>query len=523
MKFISKYLYFLTFLVLSIQASAQKKLNQNEKEAFVSGLVEKALDFKNKDGQKSILYIEEALGIADKIKNPNVLIDLYDAAGQVYFSQEIYDLSLKYYNEELYVMKENGVKKLFIPLKGIGNVYNFSKQNNKAKQFYLEALKALGSNKPDTISVRISNNLGVIEHKEKQFDKALATFKNAYKSSVTLKDTLGQIMSLQNIGLVYFETNDFDNALKTTFLAESLAKKNKNFYDLAQINYNLGYGYRNIAKDDAKAKNYLLEAFKISNDHKFDLIKKVTSEELAMIYENENDPKSALYYLHITKDLNDKKLLQQSKDQISILELKYRQKTKDNELAAAQDRYTILIVAGLFSLALLGLVFVLFYKLQQTKLKKRNAEIELLITQLEDKNREITEKNLKAMQTREILDNASKKLQEVKDSSGVKTKHLITQIIGDLKNNPGRFNDAEFEKLFKETHEDFYKKLLAKYPDLTRNEIRLCAFLKMNLSSKEISAITQQSYNSITIARHRLRKKLGIDDNQNLTNYLLSF
>ncbi|WP_300672135.1 tetratricopeptide repeat protein [Soonwooa sp.] len=511
------------FLILGFLAYGQKKLNQNEKEVFVSGLVQKAMEFKNKDGQKSILYIEDALQNADKVKNPNILTDLYDAAGQVYFSQEIYDLALKYYNEELYVMRENGIKKLYIPLKGIGNVYNLSKQNDKAKSFYQEALKELDTNKPDTISIRISNNLGVIEHKEKQFDKAITTFRDAYKSSVALKDTVGQIMSLQNIGLVYFELDDFNNALKNTFLAEDLAKKNKSYYDLAQINYNIGYGYRNIAKDQNKAKTYLLEAFKISNEHRFDLIKKATSEELAAIYESENDPKSALFYLHITKDLNDKKLLQQSKDQISILELKYRQKTKDNELAAAKDRYTILMLAGFVALVLLVLVFVLFYKLQQTKLKKRNAENELLITQLEEKNREITEKNLKAIQTREILDNTSKRLQEVKESSGTKTKHLITQIIGDLKNNPGRFNDGEFEKLFKETHEDFYKKLLAKYPDLTRNEIRLCAFLKMNLSSKEISAITQQSYNSITIARHRLRKKLGIDENQNLTNYLLSF
>ncbi|WP_068599285.1 helix-turn-helix transcriptional regulator [Vaginella massiliensis] len=74
-----------------------------------------------------------------------------------------------------------------------------------------------------------------------------------------------------------------------------------------------------------------------------------------------------------------------------------------------------------------------------------------------------------------------------------------------------------------ETDSDFYKRLLEKYPNLTKNELRLCAFLRLNFSSKEISAITQQSPHSIVVARSRLRKKIGLDESQSLTNFLVQF
>ena len=81
---------------------------------------------------------------------------------------------------------------------------------------------------------------------------------------------------------------------------------------------------------------------------------------------------------------------------------------------------------------------------------------------------------------------------------------------------------TEFETYFTKVHPDFYTKLSQQFPDLTPNEKKLCAFLKLNLSTKEISAITYQSVNSIMVSRTRLRKKLNIQGEEtNLTNFLM--
>jgi DNA-binding CsgD family transcriptional regulator len=62
---------------------------------------------------------------------------------------------------------------------------------------------------------------------------------------------------------------------------------------------------------------------------------------------------------------------------------------------------------------------------------------------------------------------------------------------------------------------------MATYPDLTPNEKKICAFLRLNMSTKDIAAITHQSVHSLNVARTRLRKKLGIDGtDENLVNFL---
>ncbi len=138
------------------------------------------------------------------------------------------------------------------------------------------------------------------------------------------------------------------------------------------------------------------------------------------------------------------------------------------------------------------------------------------------KNNELTEKAISMMQTSEILDQTHKELKEMKQMANQPTKMMISKIIFDLQSGQKHFNKKEFELLLKETYSDFYKKLLEKCPTLTRNEIRLCAFAKMNLSIKEIAALTQQSSNSIVVARYRLKKKLKLDEGENLDHFLIS-
>lgn len=79
----------------------------------------------------------------------------------------------------------------------------------------------------------------------------------------------------------------------------------------------------------------------------------------------------------------------------------------------------------------------------------------------------------------------------------------------------------EFEYVFVQVHPDFFETLGTRFPDLTPNEKRLSALLRLNLSTKDISNITHQSVHSITVARTRLRKKLGLSNtNENLVTFL---
>lgn len=77
-----------------------------------------------------------------------------------------------------------------------------------------------------------------------------------------------------------------------------------------------------------------------------------------------------------------------------------------------------------------------------------------------------------------------------------------------------------FETYFDEVHEEFFKKLKEKFPVLTPNDLRICAFIKMNLTTQEIATILNISYRGAEISRYRLRKKLELDRSTNLSSFL---
>jgi DNA-binding CsgD family transcriptional regulator len=80
-----------------------------------------------------------------------------------------------------------------------------------------------------------------------------------------------------------------------------------------------------------------------------------------------------------------------------------------------------------------------------------------------------------------------------------------------------------FEKHFESVHEEFLKRLKATYPDLTPRELKLCAYLRLNISSKEIATLMNISTRGVEISRYRLRKKLLLEHDTNLTDFIVSF
>ena len=85
--------------------------------------------------------------------------------------------------------------------------------------------------------------------------------------------------------------------------------------------------------------------------------------------------------------------------------------------------------------------------------------------------------------------------------------------------------DTEWEKFathFDKVHSDFIKVLKEKHPAISNNEVKICAYLRMNLSTKEIAQLLNISARGVEISRYRLRKKLGLKTETNLFDYLIN-
>jgi len=78
-----------------------------------------------------------------------------------------------------------------------------------------------------------------------------------------------------------------------------------------------------------------------------------------------------------------------------------------------------------------------------------------------------------------------------------------------------------FETSFNETHESFFKKLKVGHPYLVPNDLKLCAYLRMNMSSKEMASLLNISVRGVEIRRYRLRKKLEVSHDKNLVEFLM--
>lgn len=162
-------------------------------------------------------------------------------------------------------------------------------------------------------------------------------------------------------------------------------------------------------------------------------------------------------------------------------------------------------------------------KKKQEVIKQRNEK--LRIDNLY-KTKELANSTMGVIKKNQFLTELKDELESIKDYAD-KNKEVATDI-NDIIRKINRDIDKEenwkvFEDYFDRVHEKFLKRLKAKYPILTSKDLRLCAYLRMNLSTKEIAPLMNITVRGVEISRYRLRKKLEIDRNDNLNEFLLQF
>jgi PAS domain S-box-containing protein len=141
---------------------------------------------------------------------------------------------------------------------------------------------------------------------------------------------------------------------------------------------------------------------------------------------------------------------------------------------------------------------------------------------LESKKRELTSSALRLIHISEMNNNLISELDEISEHADKKGKELIRNTISRFNVNSSENVWQEFETRFANVYESFYNKLNAQFPDLTPGEKKLCALLRLNLSSKDIAAITFQNSQSVDMSRYRLRKKMNLNPDENLIDYLMN-
>jgi DNA-binding CsgD family transcriptional regulator len=150
-------------------------------------------------------------------------------------------------------------------------------------------------------------------------------------------------------------------------------------------------------------------------------------------------------------------------------------------------------------------------------------QTERLHAELAGKNRELANSAMSLVYKNELLQKLSDEILKVKDENGKRLPEeqlrKIQKVIDEGMNDERDWN--LFENSFNEAHENFFKKLKIHHPDLVPNDLKLCAYLLMNMSSKEIASLLNISLRGVEIRRYRLRKKLKVPHDKNLVEFLM--
>ncbi|HOZ75361.1 MAG TPA: histidine kinase [Flavobacterium sp.] len=154
----------------------------------------------------------------------------------------------------------------------------------------------------------------------------------------------------------------------------------------------------------------------------------------------------------------------------------------------------------------------------ENELNIQEYEKHILELEIQSKSSEVAGKSLSIAKQSEMIENIQQILETESDINRLKS-----EIRKAIKINAVNKHEWQiFENNLNQIHNEFIVGLSKKYPNLTSKDIKLCVYLKMNLSSKEIAPLMNISFRGVELHRYRLRKKLGLSQDENLNKFMFS-
>lgn len=259
-------------------------------------------------------------------------------------------------------------------------------------------------------------------------------------------------------------------------------------------------------------------------------------EKLADLYLKKGDYKQAFNSMEKVKELDARFFDSRSATNRSLLEIQdaFRLEQKAQQELIQQQKLerleheedvwflqrVILLVSIFFILSISYLFFSYIrakHKAEKQMLEKeKKLELQKAQEVLEIKNKELAASALKLIEKDENLSLLKNKINETNGNVNV---HELKQVLRSISISNDR-NWKEFETRFVAVNESFYQRLQEKFPKLTQRDLKLCALIKLNFSSKEMAKLLGISIESAHTSRYRLRKKLNLSRETNLTEFI---
>ena len=447
---------------------------------------------------------------------------------------------------------------------------------------YNMALEQIGANTSDTLYIALNNNIGRVCLSQNKFELAKKYFSDTMNASVDLGYTQGQAVSMGLLGSSHEKQGQYQKALGYQKESLQLFQKLGNYHGIALTNENIGSIYEDLEQFDL-AHLYFLKAYdylkgtgtyeeanvlnnlgdahrKTGNYQKameFTTMALTVAEgikdyhqlesahkDLSKTYAFTGDFKKAHEHLIQSEKFNSAMLKAQNTNQLNVLQTIYETNKKEAEIQLLKEQNKVsaanqnVLWVALFAIAaILTILYSYLGRKRKAKLKIQKYKQRMLKAELDKK--EIEERNLQQevqlktaslsryslhlAHKNKILFDLSHTLKNIAFRKNMNTSDKINELVKEIDFNLQQEHEwDEFMNFFREIHPEFIKKLSSMSEgSLSPAELRLGMLLRLNLSSKEIATILRVTPDSVRVARHRLRKKLPIDQKEELVNFMI--
>jgi tetratricopeptide (TPR) repeat protein len=434
-----------------------------------------------------------------------------------------FDNSSKLYFENLKIYEQLNEKRLLgRTLGNIGADFISQQSYDKALEYTQRALKiAIETNNQILITDQYNNLAAIFQVRNHDLTKALYYYFEALKVAILIEDFQQQGINMLNIGRLYQEMKKPDSALFYMTQASLLFRKVNNviymadsYIALSEYHYRLG--------DYSKSKDLALQAMEIGE--KYQVLQTIfgASDLLQKIFLTIGDTAQAFKYIVKRTSANDSIYALQSQKALFRAELQYNQEKIAKEQKLRQQKNYFLLGFVIFGLVAGLFIAILLYSRQKIKIKNATLIKDKAEADLKFKSKELSINLLALLKKNELIAEIRQKFGDLeKTLPDNELKEVVTRFNHEIKKSTDDRLWQEFSLRFKEINSEFYDKLLVKFPDLSQNELKLCAYLRLNMTTKEIAELTGQSIETLGTARYRLRKKFGLTNSEsNLVLFL---
>lgn len=466
---------------------------------------------------EAVQQLQEVIKLTENTDENTLLAKAYSNLGSIYRIQGDYPTALGYYLSALKLNEEtNNTNSIFYNFVNIAGIQSEQKDFSTALNTIQKALRISEARKDSMLMSVCFTNIGNIYHRTNHPD-ALDYFKKALAMAKG-SEIRQNINNLLSVGEIYSIKGEFEKATNSFNEALALALKADLKNDLCEVYIKIGALYLKQRKYPT-AIEYTQKSLNIAEKTAYTEVQKDCNKQLSDIYATTGNFKDAYIYHTQYKLLDDSIFNGKNIRKTALLESSYNF-AKEREVYELEKTSQELKIENqqqaILSLAIISLLVLLLLLTTHwsSRLKKKvlRLEIEKMNQELEDNQKAMAVAKLKLVQGAERDMQHVKMLEDIEKTTAGEEQKSVRTLISTYKSQTIHSNWEEFETLFTKINTSFLDKLNELYPTLTSNERKLCVFLKLNMSNKDIAQITLQSEEALKKSRLRLRKKLEIDD-----------